>query len=409
MKNFGYPAMLVVLLLALLPGAALAHQCDNPAQYPLYAGQNILVGVVTVCNDGNSLTVAYDTSSSGWVITETHLAVGDQLRDIPQTKTGNPIPGKFPYGGYFNPPVTTVSYTVPKSAIGPIGVGSTVFIAAHAVVWNPTNVGTMQVCSDGDEIYTAYNNAVLGPDPGSSALDGRTGTAYRSAEPYGEQFDAAPSVWDLGVDAPFYSASGAPSCADWIWERNLMEVNGVVINQSVNPVHGDRVEFMQPFNIPGPFASGMLYASCDNGYEAYVNTTTPGAPLIQGQVAGDWWNSNLYEPYVNTNGWQSVESAPLTGLVQGPNFLFFRTANEYMDSDDEFNNLPGNSPVSMIGIDPGFKFLPDAYINPAGLIFQADISYYNHDETAWAAQGPGSGANQFPGKNWATYITYTWQ
>ena len=412
MKRFSYALMLVVLALALLPGAALAHTCNAPAQYPLYAGQTTLVGYVTVCNDGNNLTVTYDTTSSNWRISETHLAVGDQLSDIPQ-RNGNPPPGQFPYKGTHNPPVTTVTYVVPKSAIGPIGVGSTVFIAAHAVVRQSAGTASMQVCSNGDETYTAYNNAVLGPDAG--APTGRIGTAYPSAEPYGEQNDTAVSIWDQGVGAPFANTDGSNDCADWIWERNLMTVNGSVINQAVNPINGDRVEFRQNFNIPGPFVSGTLYASSDNAYEAYVNTTTPGAPLISGQTGAtgtypNWWTSNLYEASVNANGWQSVESAPLTGLSQGANFLFFRAGNEHMNADDAPNNLPGNTASSVLG--GPYVFVPDAYINPAGLIFQADITYSTGGggtETAWGAQGPGPGANAFPGRNWATYIMYTWQ
>lgn len=417
MKRFAYVLMLVVLALAALPGAALAHTCASPAQYPLYAGQTTLVGYVKVCNDANNLTVTYDTTSSGWTIGKTHLAVGDQLSDIPQ-RNGNPPPGQFPYKGTHNPPVTTVTYVIPKSAIGPIGVGSTVYIAAHSEVRRAAGTATMSVCSNGDETYTAYTNAVLGSDA-DGTQSSRTGTAYPSAEPYGEQNDTAASVWDLGVDpsSPFYNTDGSNDCADWIWEQNLMTVDGSVINQAVNPINGDRVEFRQNFTLPGPFVSGTLYASSDNAYEAYVNTTTPGAPLISGQTGAtvtypNWWISNLYEGSVNANGWQSVESAPLTGLVQGANFLFFRAGNEHMNADDSPNNLPGNTPVSALNPQPSQVFVPGAYINPAGLIFQANITYSTGgggNETAWGAQGPGPGGNPFPGRNWATYITYTWQ
>lgn len=409
MKRLVYVTMLVALALALLPGAALAHTCDAPAQYPLYAGQTELVGYVYVCNDGDSLTVTYDTSSSGWPISETHLAVGDQLSDIPQ-KNGNPIPGQFPYKGNHNPMVTEVSYDIPYAA----AVGDTVIIAAHAVVWDPDSAGisgTVYVCSDGNESYTAYNNAVLGPDAG--APEPRVGTAYPSAEPYGEQTDAANSVWDDGVGAPF---TGGNACADWIWERNLMDVDGSVINQAVNPINGDRVEFTDNFNLPPALSySGTLYASSDNAYEAYVNTTTPGAPLISGQTGAtvqypDWWTSDLRQGSVDTSNWQSVESAPLAGLVPGANYLFFRSANEYMDEDDLFNGDPGNTPVSMIDVPVQYKFVPGAHINPAGMIWLAEINYYDlaNDETAWGAQDE-PGTNDFPGKNWATYITYAWQ
>lgn len=428
MKRFVYVMILVALALALLPGAALAHPCSAPAQYPLYAGQTMLVGYVYVCSDGSSLTVTYDTSSTGWLISETHLAVGDQLNDIPQ-RNGNPPPGQFPYKSYHDPYVTTVSYSIPKSAIGPIDVGDTVYIAAHAVVWDPNSgggSGTILVCSDGNETYTAYNNFVLGDDAGTITGNTpvRAGMAYPSAEPYGEQFDAVPSAWDDGVGAPF---AGGSACADWIWEENLMEVDGVVINQVVNPVHGDRVEFTDTFDLPPADSySGTLYVSCDNAYEAYVNTTTPGNPLLWGQLGNvpndppypegpypgpGWWTSDLYETSVNTDGWQSVESAPLTGLSQGPNYLFFRAANEYMAPDDQFNPTAGNARIIDVYPEP-YAFVPSAYINPAGIIWQAEINYYNEpdrDETAWGAQGPGPGGNPFPGKNWATYIMYEWQ
>ena len=141
MKRFSVALMLVILALALLPGATLAHACNAPAQYPLYAGQTTPVGYVAVCNDGNNLTVTYNTTSSDWRISETHLAVGDQLSDIPQ-RNGNPPPGQFPYGGSHNPAVTTVTYAIPKSAIGPIGVGSTLYIAAHAVVWDSASTAS---------------------------------------------------------------------------------------------------------------------------------------------------------------------------------------------------------------------------------------------------------------------------
>ena len=34
-----------------------------------------------------------------WRILETHLHIATSLAGIPQTKTGNPIPGKFEYKG----------------------------------------------------------------------------------------------------------------------------------------------------------------------------------------------------------------------------------------------------------------------------------------------------------------------
>jgi len=66
--------------------------------FTLYAGQTIPVGTVTVSNDGDDLTVIYNTTD-GWVMTETHLAVVTEYGDFPMTKKGNPKVGHFPYGG----------------------------------------------------------------------------------------------------------------------------------------------------------------------------------------------------------------------------------------------------------------------------------------------------------------------
>lgn len=374
--------ILVTLVMALLPTVALAQSCTD---YPLYAGKTTLVGSVTVCNDENSLTVTYNTSF-GWSISETHLAVGDELRDIPQTKTGNPIPGQFPYGGNHNPPVSSVPFTIAKSAIGPnIGHNSTVIIAAHAVVWNPASQMTLVVCSDTmNETFVAYNNPILGSDTG--AVDGRTGVSTLAWEPYGVQDG---SVWDEGVAGSY---AFDPGC-DWIWENTVLDDDGYA--RSVSPINGDIVDFTETFVVPGPPAPGStLRSTTDNGHEAYIN----GTFLHAGEAQNNWRASDLSEttgllPFINTNGWQSVEGAPgnLDGMLNwGANTLLFQTANEYYNPPDLGN------------LEPGTRFN-----NPAGLIYEARINYYNDDETAWAAQGQ-PGTIQFPGKNWATYITYTW-
>ena len=94
----------------------------------LVAGQNIVVGTVTVSNDAENLYVIYKTDDE-WKITETHLAVADSLEGIPQTKKGNPIPGKFPYSSNHDPAVTECTYTIPLENLG-----AELCIAAHAKV-----------------------------------------------------------------------------------------------------------------------------------------------------------------------------------------------------------------------------------------------------------------------------------
>ena len=87
------------------------------------------VGNVCVCSWDDTLRVKYDTTGTGWCLTETHLHVATSLEGIPQTKKGNPIPGKFTYKDEYDPCVT--EYT---NDIGLGGYTGTVYIAFHAVV-----------------------------------------------------------------------------------------------------------------------------------------------------------------------------------------------------------------------------------------------------------------------------------
>lgn len=108
-------------------------QCNAPTTVTLYAGRTLDAGTVSVSNDTVNLYVQYSTASP-WVLTAAHLAVADSLAGIPQTKTKNPIPGRFPYSATFDPEVTSFTFTIPLSNYNP---GQTLFIAAHAVVLAP--------------------------------------------------------------------------------------------------------------------------------------------------------------------------------------------------------------------------------------------------------------------------------
>jgi hypothetical protein len=97
--------------------------------YPLYAGQNTFVGHVAVWNDADDLHVQY-LLVGDWKLAETHLHVATSLGGIPQTKKGNPIPGKFDYSMVHNPYVAQYTYVIDLDTLG----GTDLTIAAHAVV-----------------------------------------------------------------------------------------------------------------------------------------------------------------------------------------------------------------------------------------------------------------------------------
>jgi hypothetical protein len=124
---------LIVALAIAIPVVAGADGGAETAE--LYAGRNADVGDVNVSYDSVSgnLTVEFVVTSENWTLAEAHVHVGKTIEDIPQTKKGNPIPGKFEYSAEYAPAdrITSDSFVI---ALGPIDEGDTVYVAAHAEV-----------------------------------------------------------------------------------------------------------------------------------------------------------------------------------------------------------------------------------------------------------------------------------
>jgi hypothetical protein len=110
----------------------------------LYAGQTIEAGtismeVVEILNENNNpeehLSITYETTG-GWQLQETHVWVGADLADMPQTRQGNPKIGNFPYQSGDITGQTTHTETVPLNLLGfscP-GDDKSYYVAAHAAV-----------------------------------------------------------------------------------------------------------------------------------------------------------------------------------------------------------------------------------------------------------------------------------
>ncbi len=128
---------------------------------PLYAGQTIDVGTVCVAIDNDvdtsaqcgagatgAMTVSYALTGD-WELTETHLAVGDALSDIPANKKGNPKIGNFPHASGDITGATTHEVTVPLCDFGLDGAQDScdpvqAYLAAHAAVRRSNGDGTYQ-------------------------------------------------------------------------------------------------------------------------------------------------------------------------------------------------------------------------------------------------------------------------
>jgi len=137
MKKFFGTGGLIILVL-LLSGCSESELTDtviinngNPGglvSMPLIAGNNFNIGEVSVFTEGDFIKVTFKLTDNEWLITETNLAVEPDISGIPQTSSGNPIPGHFPYKTIHQPFVKQFTYSVDVSGL------NKVYIAAHAYV-----------------------------------------------------------------------------------------------------------------------------------------------------------------------------------------------------------------------------------------------------------------------------------
>lgn len=207
--------------------------------------------------------------------------------------------------------------------------------------------------SPGTPVLAATENITVVSDTSTLVINGNvSGASYPdNAVLAWQPYDPSNNHWDTTITGHTF-----PDSARWIWESYRVE----------NPVNGDIVDFKKSFSIPGTPTAGTLYITCDNGYELRVNGTLVGSA----QLDGDWRLSNLTESYVHTHGWQSVESWDITSnLVPGANYFTIATANEYYGSLDG----QGNGTIDN---------------NPAGLIFEANITFTTSAASSPPASSP---------------------
>jgi hypothetical protein len=122
------------------PRPAHAQQVCGTTVTTLLAGQTIPAGTVTVYNDATFIYVHYSLYSP-WLLSETHVSVAPSVPEIPQTKTGNPIPGRFSYNATHDPELTHYLVAIPLGSFLP---GQTVIVAAHAALNAPKEAGGSQ-------------------------------------------------------------------------------------------------------------------------------------------------------------------------------------------------------------------------------------------------------------------------
>lgn len=148
-KWFSAFAAAVVLLLG-IQGSSMA-QCvmsadgSGVASFKLLAGQTIEAGTVTGTVANNTLQVTF-SATGGWELSEAHLWVGSSIIDLPQTKTGNPVPGQFPYKSGNISGATSYTFTLPLASLNFSCPSADViyYLAAHAALRKANGDGTYQ-------------------------------------------------------------------------------------------------------------------------------------------------------------------------------------------------------------------------------------------------------------------------
>ena len=127
-------------------GARVTVGQTDMADMTIWAGQNIMAGMVFFDNEDNILTVNYQTTG-GWELVETHFAIGCSLADIPVNRKGNPQVGLFPYHSGDLSGKSNYTFTIDLSTFPcgfDCGTTNKYQIAAHAVVRRPDGNGGYQ-------------------------------------------------------------------------------------------------------------------------------------------------------------------------------------------------------------------------------------------------------------------------
>jgi len=152
--------------------------------------------------------------------------------------------------------------------------------------------------------------------------------------------------WNPSLDHAFSDG------AQWIWETYETDEPGGWGDWPggwpSSSVTGRVVRFERTFEIPCSPAGAELYITVDNGYTVWINGNLVGCAQVDSGGADpciDWWPTDLTEPYVHTDGWQTVGhyAIPASYLVAGTNTLVILAANEQMDS-----GAAGSNPAGLI-------------------------------------------------------------
>lgn len=328
------------------------NNCGETASTNLIAGQHTVIGKVTASTDGTHLTVIYELNQPNWGITETHLSVKGEWTEIPQTRTGNPIPGQFEYKNDHNKIIGYRYDNIDVSA------WSQVSIAAHCKV-----------------VYLTGGN----PNPLPNLTPGQY--LNMDVDIYSTTTSATSNFPQyLGLDLT--SSAGTGSYDGWCVEKGAI-ISG---NQTYEVYTAD------------PFVTGIADLNC-MGIDRPENFDLM-AYMINRYYTGAYTNAQAEE--LQAAIWYLLEpvGAAITTLEMNWDQSVVNTMLADAQNGEGF--IPGLCDYRFFLLD--IKCLPPVRDPRPG---QTTINVVapqgctvGGEETAWGF-GP-----QFPGRNWGMYFNY---
>jgi len=371
--------------------------------FPLYAGQDWEVGEVLVWNDGTKVCVKYrlfdgtgddpeNVVGAGWGLTETHLAIGKSLDDIPTNKSGNPKVGQFFYGD--DELVDVDSWQVcilfdelGKEEVGDLDVvcGDELFIAAHAVV---------EKCITVSETITPELTWSRSLESAVAVFPG-----YGAQWTQGQGF-AIPTpdalVWDGGLSGYYigYSFRSDISWASWICTQN----------PSGKSTSGtDLRRFNATFDIPAGYTvTGGTLGSVNSGYEDVIPINDNIYIFVNGGLL--FWGGTIEVVNPGTTHFLLMERRDTESQTAQSKKDFPETDGWYMDGT--FPAIPSGLFVEGPNALDVFaeEFWTGGGMHELGLTLQVEQTTC-YDESAWGAEDIGE-IEIVEGKSWATYFKY---
>jgi hypothetical protein len=346
MKKLVYLLLAMALILAFTPVVASAQTEIQSYSTDLIAGQHYDIGDVLVWNDADYLYVQYLVDDADWCLTLTHLEVATSLDGIPQTKKGNPIPGKFSYSSE-HACVTDFTYQIERTW----DIGAELYIAAHAEAQQLLGYeGDMQDLIDS---LPAQVSTKVYPPPG----DGFGEPSYFDVEiAGGTNLDGMHDAW----------------CVDTDHVMRYLEWFTADVYASYEPLPPGLIEFPENLDLVNWILNQHFVgqpSSCDGDY-TYGDVQRAIWELIEDNQAedglGPWSQCRVDE--ILAGAWAYGEGY-----------------------------LPGCGDLMGVILVP----IADPTVQPFMIGVEVPCVPVYGEETAWAA------GFEFPGNNWAMYFTYT--